>query len=174
MTTLTPPRRRPSGPRPTTGVHALTSAAPQPRPPHALPARMRPAEPTPRTTPTGAVGPASTAFAGLTYDAFDALGAASFWAAALRVDVQAGATSARAELAPSADAGLPAVVFRQVTEGRPLATPLHLRLTTTDLEAESRRLEHLGARRLGTATDRTLRTRTFADPEGNAFDLVAA
>lgn len=165
MTTLSPPRPRTTARRPAAAPHGT-------RPPYGLPARMQPAEPTPRPAP--AAHRASTTFAGLTYDAFDALTTATFWAAALRVDVQAGATSAHAELAPSPATGLPAVVFRQVTDGRTLATPLHLRLTTTDLDAESRRLENLGARRLGTVTDRTLRTRTFADPEGNAFDLVAA
>lgn len=166
MTTLTPPHPRTTARRPAASAHGT-------RPPYGLPGRMRPAEAKPQA-PTSAGPRASTTFAGLTYDAFDALTTATFWAAALRVDVRAGATSAHAELAASPATGLPVVVFRQVTEGRPLATPLHLRLTTSDLDAESQRLENLGARRLGTVTDRTLRTRTFADPEGNAFDLVAA
>lgn len=115
-----------------------------------------------------------TTFAGLAYDAFDALAVASFWAAALRVDVAPGASPARAELASDGVAGLPHLVFRQVGQGRALTTPLHLQLTTADLEAESRRLEGLGARRLGAVTDRGRRTVTLADPEGNAFELAAA
>lgn len=117
--------------------------------------------------------PTTTTFAGLAYDAFDALAAARFWAAALRIDVAPGASPARAELLGD-DAGLPRLVFRQVPGGRALTTPLHLQLTTADLDAESRRLQGLGARRLGTLTDHGRRTMTLVDPEGNAFELVAA
>lgn len=117
--------------------------------------------------------PLTTTFAGLAYDAFDALAAARFWAAALRVDVAPGASPAHAELLGD-DAGLPRLVFRQVPGGRALTTPLHLQLTTADVDAESRRLQGLGARRLGTLTDHGRRTVTLTDPEGNAFELVAA
>lgn len=127
--------------------------------------------PTHRTA-TAATG--RTTFAGLAYDAFDALAVAQFWAAALRVDVAPGASAAHAELAGDDAAGLPRLVFRQVPDGRALTTPLHLQLTTGDLDAESRRLQGLGARRLGTLTDNGRRTMTLADPEGNAFELVAA
>lgn len=129
------------------------------------------------TAPTrqaATAGPAGTTFAGLAYDAFDALAVAQFWAAALRVDVAPGASAAHAELAGDDAAGLPRLVFRQVVEGRALTTPLHLQLTTADLDAESRRLQGLGARRLGVLSDHGRRTMTLADPEGNAFELVAA
>lgn len=126
-----------------------------------------------RATPVGAHAPGRTTFAGLAYDAFDALATARFWAAALRVDVAPGASPARAELADGAP-GLPRLVFRQVTDGRVQTTPLHLQLTTNDLDAEARRLQALGARRLGSVTDHGRRSLTLADPEGNAFDLVAA
>jgi hypothetical protein len=55
-----------------------------------------------------------------------------------------------------------------------LRTPLHLQLTTTDLDGESRRLVGLGARRLGGMLGAGHRSVTLTDPEGNAFDLVAA
>lgn len=126
------------------------------------------------TRSTGRPAPSGTTFAGLAYDAFDALAVAQFWAAALRVDVAPGASPARAELVPDGAAGLPRLVFRQVPEGRALKTPLHLQLTTGDLDAESRRLLGLGARRLGAVTDHGRRTVTLADPEGNAFELAAA
>lgn len=128
----------------------------------------------PTTAPARHERPAGTAFAGLAYDAFDALAAAQFWAAALRVEVAPGASPAHAELSADDAAGLPRLVFRQVPEGRALTTPLHLQLATADLDAESRRLQGLGARRLGTVTDHGRRTMTLTDPEGNAFELVAA
>ncbi|WP_250445269.1 VOC family protein [Actinotalea sp. C106] len=122
-------------------------------------------------TPAGS-GPRTTTFAGLAYDAFDALAAAQFWAAALRVDLSPGASPARAELVAGSTAGIPPLVFRQVTDGRALTTPLHLQLTTNDLDAESRRLQQLGARRVGSVNDHGRRSMTLIDPEGNAFDLV--
>lgn len=120
------------------------------------------------------VRPSSTTFAGLAYDAFDALATARFWAAALHVDLSPTSTPARAELTAAPGGGLPRLVFRRVTDGRTLTTPLHLQLTTSDLDAESRRLQALGARRVGTVTDHGHRAMTLVDPEGNAFELVAA
>ena len=116
----------------------------------------------------------TTTFHGLAYDAFDAQVTAEFWAAVLSLRVAPGSTPQYAELLDGNMAGLPRLVFRQVTDGRVLRTPLHLQLTTSDLDEESRRLQGLGARRLGGAVDRGRRWVTLADPEGNAFDLVAA
>lgn len=116
----------------------------------------------------------STTFHGLAYDAFDAKVTAEFWAAALRLEVAPGATAQQAELVDGAPAGLPRLVFRQVSDGRVLRTPLHLQLSTTDLDGESRRLVGLGARRIGGLLAGGRRSITLSDPEGNAFDLVAA
>lgn len=118
--------------------------------------------------------PPISTFHGLAYDAFDARATAQFWAAALHLEVAPGASEAHAELLDGATAGLPRLVFRQVTDGRVLRTPLHLQLATSDLDGESRRLLGLGARRLGSLSDNGRRSVTLADPEGNAFDLVAA
>lgn len=114
------------------------------------------------------------AFHGLAYDAFDARATAEFWAAVLRAEVAPGASALHAELVDGSAVGLPRLVFRQVTDGRELRTPVHLQLTTGDLEGEVRRLQGLGARRLGGLTAGGRRSVTLADPEGNAFDLVAA
>jgi hypothetical protein len=115
----------------------------------------------------------TSTFSGLTYDAFDARASALFWAAVLRLRLVPGATAQRAELEDAERHGVPRLVFRQVTDGRPLRTPLHLELSTADLDAESHRLVQLGARRLGGVSDGASRWITLADPEGNAFDLVA-
>ena len=116
----------------------------------------------------------TTTFHGLAYDAFDARVAAQFWAAALRLEVAPGATTQYAELVDGSALGVPHLVFRQVTDGRVLRTPLHLQLTTTEIDVEAQRLVRLGARRLGGVMGIGSRTVTLADPEGNAFDLVAA
>lgn len=130
--------------------------------------------PTTTAPTTGLPGRPGTTFAGLAYDAFDALAVARFWAAALRVDVAPGASVGRAELTGGPAAGVPHLVFRQVTDPRTARTPLHLQLTTDDLDAEAKRLQRLGARRLGGVSDRGRRWVTLADPEGNTFDLMAA
>jgi Glyoxalase-like domain len=145
--------------------------------------------PVPTAVPTVAVGgpwsgaPAARAtphhgttstFRGLAYDTYDARAIAEFWAAALRVPVAPGASARHAELLGGDVAGLPRLVFRQVTDGRQLSTPLHLQLTTDDLDGEARRLQGLGARRLGAISADGRRWVTLADPEGNEFDLLAA
>lgn len=117
--------------------------------------------------------PTTTTFRGLAYDAFDAQASAEFWAAALRSRVAPGASPQRAELLDAPGTGAPHLVFRQVTDGRS-GTPLHLQLTTDDLDGEATRLLRLGARRLGTINDRGRRWMTLADPEGNSFDLLSA
>jgi hypothetical protein len=115
-----------------------------------------------------------TTFHGLAYDTFDAQLAAHFWGAALRLEVAPGATTEYAELVDGSAFGVPHLVFRRVPDGRVLRTPLHLQLTTTDLDGESRRLVGLGARRMGGVAGAGRRSVTLSDPEGNAFDLVAA
>lgn len=124
---------------------------------------MNPTDTRPTTAPT---------FHGLAYDAFDAQATAEFWAGALRAQVAPGASAQHAELLDGSVAGLPRLVFRQVTEGRELRTPLHLQLSTRDLDGEVRRLQGLGARRMGALSIGGRRSVTMADPEGNAFDLV--
>lgn len=132
------------------------------------------ARPTATPVPDGPRQATRTTFRGLAYDTFDARAAATFWAAALRVQVAPGASVRHAELLDDAVAGLPHLVFRQVTGGRRLSTPVHLVLATDDVDAEVRRLQALGARRLGAISAEGRRWVTLADPEGNEFDLVAA
>ena len=112
-------------------------------------------------------------FRGLTFDAYDAQATALFWAAALGRDVAPGASPAHAELLDDAAAGLPRIVFEQVTDGRPARNALHLDLVTADLIREAERLVRLCARRLGGVSAGTAWV-TLTDPEGNAFDLIAA
>lgn len=129
---------------------------------------------TARPTATSRTSAPAPAFHGLAYDAFDAQATAEFWAAVLHAEVAPGASAQHAELRDNSAAGLPRLVFRQVTDGRALRTPVHLQLTTGDLDGEVRRLQGLGARRLGSLTAGGRRSVTLADPEGNAFDLVGA
>jgi len=64
-------------------------------------------------------------------------------------------------------------MFDQVPEGKIVKNRVHPDLTTTDYEAETDRLIKLGAVKLNDIEQGGTRWRTFADPEGNEFDLVA-
>lgn len=121
-------------------------------------------------TPTGA--PSTSAVLGLSFDTRDALLVATFWAGALGRDLEPGATTANAVVAPAdiATSG-PRLGFHSVPEGKVGKNRLHLDLVTADIGAETRRLVALGATRLSTTTNGA-RWVTFADPEGNEFDVM--
>jgi hypothetical protein len=111
-------------------------------------------------------------------DCADAGRLAQFWADVLGRPVIPGATAESARIgAPdkAADAPpAPLLLFHQVPEGKTVKNRLHLDLGTTEIAAETDRLLGLGATRLWDfEKDGALRWTTFADPEGNEFDLVA-
>jgi predicted enzyme related to lactoylglutathione lyase len=116
----------------------------------------------------------SISFIGLSYDAADPAAIAEFWAQTLDRKVSDGASADFAAIAgdESAASG-PLLMFHKVPEGTTAKNRLHLDLGAEDLEAESKRLLGLGATRLADMTeDGRIRWTTFADPEGNEFDLV--
>lgn len=65
----------------------------------------------------------------------------------------------------------PAIYFQRVTEPKLTKNRVHLDLWTDHLFEELRRLEELGATRLGTVKtgERGNRWQVMADPEGNEF-----
>lgn len=112
-------------------------------------------------------------FRGLTFDAYDAHATAAFWAAALGREVAPGATPDHAELLGDPATGEPRIAFDRVRDGGVVRNALHLDLVTADLDREAERLVRLGARRVGRVGG-TARWVALTDPEGNAFELVAA
>jgi predicted enzyme related to lactoylglutathione lyase len=108
---------------------------------------------------------------GLSIDTADAEKLAHFWAAALGRDVAEGASTENATLAP--DGTNPRLSFHQVPEPKSVKNRLHLDLISPTFEAETERLLALGATRIRDLTRGTARWTTFADPEGNEFDLIA-
>lgn len=114
----------------------------------------------------------SSAIFGLTFDAANAETAAAFWAAALGRTVADGADETRA--AVEADPAVPGsrIGFRQVPEGKSVKNRLHLDLVTSAFDDEADRLGALGATLVREVTE-PFRYATFADPEGNEFDLIA-
>jgi predicted enzyme related to lactoylglutathione lyase len=115
----------------------------------------------------------STVF-GISFDAQDAARVARFWAAALGRTLADGADAHDAVVVPSdlISAG-PRLAFHQVPEGKTVKNRVHLDLITTDIDGESDRLISLGATVVNTIVGQA-RWITFADPEGNEFDLIAS
>ena len=106
--------------------------------------------------------------------AHDAAALARFWGAVLDRQVAEGATARHAILLVSDDpASGPPVTFQQVPEAKTVKNRLHLDLITDTFAAETGRLLSLGARRLRDVQGIGSSWTTFADIEGNEFDLIA-
>lgn len=109
----------------------------------------------------------------LSIDCRDAGKLAAFWAAALGRLVEPGATAESAAIAPGdSGAAFPRLLFHQVPEPKIVKNRLHIDLISNAFEAESQQLVALGASRIRDVTKRSARWTTFADPEGNEFDLI--
>jgi catechol-2,3-dioxygenase len=107
-------------------------------------------------------------------DCADAAALARFWANVLGRQVAEASTSEHAVLlAGGGDACGPCIVFNKVPEAKIAKNRLHLDLISDTFDGESERLLSLGARRLGDQQSGTSRWTTFADIEGNEFDLIA-
>ena len=111
---------------------------------------------------------------GLTFDAHDAARVARFWAAALGRQLADDANAQDAVvIASDISSSGPRLAFHQVPEDKTVKNRVHLDLITTDLDGESERLISLGATVVNTISG-DARWITFADPEGNEFDLISS
>ena len=63
-------------------------------------------------------------------------------------------------------------LFHQVPEGKIVKNRLHPDLSANHYDLDTRRLLELGAVQLRNMQQDGRRWRTFADPEGNEFDLI--
>jgi predicted enzyme related to lactoylglutathione lyase len=115
-----------------------------------------------------------TAMFGISFDAHDAALVAQFWAAALGRQVAEGSDVRNAVvLAGDVITSGPRLAFHQVPEGKTVKNRVHFDLTTTDLDTETERLGQLGATIVRDISENGNHWITFADPEGNEFDLVS-
>ena len=120
---------------------------------------------------------ASLSVAALTIDSADPAALADFWGKALGRPVSPGAVAGDTAVDATDPASGPRMLLRNVPEPK----GIHLVLVTEHYDEEIERLTGLGARplneiklpavRSGLITY-TVRQTTFADPEGNEFDLV--
>jgi catechol-2,3-dioxygenase len=107
-------------------------------------------------------------------DCADAAALARFWADVLGRQVAEASTSEHAVLlAGGGDTCEPCIVFNKVPEAKIAKNRLHLDLISDTFGAETERLLSLGAHRLRDQQSGKSRWTTFADIEGNEFDLIA-
>jgi catechol 2,3-dioxygenase-like lactoylglutathione lyase family enzyme len=110
----------------------------------------------------------------VTFDCADTPALARFWADVLGRQVAEDSTSEHAVLlAGDGDSSGPRITFNKVPEPKMVKNRLHLDLISDTFDAETERLLSLGARRLRDLQGDKARWTTFADIEGNEFDLIA-
>lgn len=116
----------------------------------------------------------STTLFAVAVDCTDATKLARFWGDVLGWHLSEGATPERAVLDVGNDvAGVPRLTFNQVPEGKVTKNRLHLDLISDSFDADTERVMRLGARKLAEHHVGDASWITFADIEGNEFDLVA-
>jgi hypothetical protein len=116
----------------------------------------------------------SSTFVGVAVDCNDAAALARFWGVVLGRPVAADATPDSAVLLASDEAASgPRLTFHRVPEAKVVKNRLHLDLVSDTFDADTERLLSLGARRLRDLERGKSRWTTFADIEGNEFDLIA-
>ncbi len=116
----------------------------------------------------------SNSLFGIAVDCRDAAALARFWGAVLGRQVAADATADNAVLIAADEAiSGPRLTFHRVPEAKVVKNRLHLDLISDTFDAETERLLSLGARRLRDLQGDKARWTTFADIEGNEFDLIA-
>ncbi len=113
----------------------------------------------------------SSSVLGLSIDCGDAAKLAQFWADVLGSSVSPDPSPESAAI--DADGSAPRLAFHQVPETKTVKNRLHLDLISAQFGTESERLLGLGATRVRDVEHGRARWTTFADPEGNEFDLVA-
>ena len=116
----------------------------------------------------------SNSLLAIAIDCADAPAVARFWADVLGRQVAEDSTSERAVLLPGdGSTGGPRITFNKVPEPKTVKNRLHLDVISDTFDAETERLPSLGAQRLRDLQGDKSRWTTFADVEGNEFDLIA-
>ena len=105
---------------------------------------------------------------GISVDCANTVLVARFWAKALRIGISQHPARDLVVL----KAGALRLTFRKSTDGKFVRNRVRLDLITHDFEFETARLLSLGAVRLVDVCVAGRRWTTFADVEGNEFDLI--
>jgi predicted enzyme related to lactoylglutathione lyase len=114
----------------------------------------------------------SLSVAALTIDCADPAALADFWGKALGRPVSPGAVAGDTAVDATDPANGPRMLLHNAPEPKTAKNSLHLVLVTDHYDEEIERVTGLGARPLNETKLPAVRWTTFADPEGNEFDLV--
>ncbi|HKT21587.1 MAG TPA: VOC family protein, partial [Nitrososphaerales archaeon] len=114
----------------------------------------------------------SLSVAALTIDCADPAALAHFWGKSLGRPVSLGAVAGDTAVDVTGPDSGPRMILHNPPEPRTAKNSIHPVLITDHHDEETERLTGLGARRLNEIKLPALRHSTFADPEGNDFDLV--
>ena len=115
---------------------------------------------------------ASVVFAALNIDCADPAVLAEFWGKALGRPVSPGAVAGDMAVDTTDPDKGPRLIFHPVSDPGAVKNRLRPILLTDHHDEETGRLAGLGARPLNEISSPAIRHSTFADPEGNDFDLV--
>jgi len=116
----------------------------------------------------------------ITVDAHDPRALAEFWAEVLGWKIGEGVNDIEVwierELGDPNNTGFPDILFLKNSDVKNVKNRLHLDLRPDDQDAEVRRLEKLGAKRIeiGQSADPDTSWVVMADPEGNEFCVLRA
>jgi len=116
----------------------------------------------------------------ITVDAHDPRALAEFWAEVLGWKIGEGVNEIEVwierELGDPNNTGFPDILFLKNSDVKNVKNRLHLDLRPDDQDAEVRRLEKLGAKRIeiGQSADPDTSWVVMADPEGNEFCVLRA
>ena len=114
----------------------------------------------------------SLSFAALNIDCADPAVLADFWGKALGRPVSPGAVPGDMAVEVTDPESGPRLILHPVPEPGTVKNRLRPILLTDHHDEETGRLAGLGAKRVNEITLPPVRLTTFADPEGNEFDLV--
>jgi hypothetical protein len=114
----------------------------------------------------------SVSFAALNFDCADPAVLADFWGKALGRPVSPGAVAGDMAVDVADPASGPRLIFHPVPGPGTVKNRLRPILLTDHHDDETGRLTALGASTISEARLPAVRQTTFADPEGNEFDLV--
>ena len=114
----------------------------------------------------------SVSFAALDIDCADPAALADFWGKTLGRPVNPGAVAGDMAVDATDPESGPRLIFHPVPETETVKSRLRPILLTNHHDDETERLTGLGAKPLNETKHPAVRQTTFADPEGNEFDLV--
>jgi hypothetical protein len=109
---------------------------------------------------------------GISVDCANTALVARFWAKTLGAEIVPGASRELVVLTVGVEPDVLRLTFRRVPGGKFLRNRVRLDLVTENFEFEAARLLSLGAIRLADVAEGDRRSTTFADVEGNEFDLI--